>query len=101
LTTTTAHDDNQAAHDAAEDLGGQVFDFLAIDLDMVPADTAGLRQAAVDCLFASKKLNTRSRTVTAARTLALATIAYCDNPSPESHRDVSRWSRKYEELRLR
>jgi hypothetical protein len=100
LTTTISRDDNQAAHDAAEDLGGQVFDFLAIDLDMVPADTADLRQAAVDCLFASKKLNTRSRTVTAARALALAVLGYSDHPSPETYRDLCRWSRKFEQLRL-
>jgi hypothetical protein len=92
---------NDDAHRAADDLATAVWDFLCIPVDHLPGDTADLRQAAVGCLFASKKLNTRSRTVTAARTLALAVIAYTDHPSPETYRDLSRWSRKYEELRLR
>jgi hypothetical protein len=99
--TTTATDDNQAAHDAADELGLQVFDFLGIDLDMLPADTTELRNAATACLFSSRKLNTRSRLVTAGRALALSVIAYADSPGPVSYRDLCRWSRKFEQLRLR
>jgi hypothetical protein len=98
--TTTATDDNDAAHRAADELGLQVFDFLGIALDMLPTDTTELRSAATACLFSSRKLNTRSRTVTAARALALSVIAYVDNPGQESYRDLSRWSRKLEQLRL-
>jgi hypothetical protein len=99
--TTLAHDDNDAAHRAADELGLQVFDFLGIDLDMVPADTSELRSAATACLFSSRKLNTRSRLVTAGRALALAVLGYSDHPSPETYRDLCRWSRKFEQLRLR
>lgn len=98
---TTAIDDNQAAHRAAEELALAVWDYMGPPPDLRPVDTAELRSAAVDCLFASKKLNTRSRLVTAARTLALAVIAYADNSGTEAYRDMARWSRKYETLRIR
>jgi hypothetical protein len=91
---------NDDAYRAADDLATAVWDFLCIPVDHLPGDTTHLRQAAVDCLFASKKLNTRSRTVTAARALALAVLGYSDHPSPETYRDLCRWSRKFEQLRL-
>jgi hypothetical protein len=97
--TTIARDDNDA-HRAADELGLQVFDFLGIALDMLPTDTTELRSAATACLFTSRKVNTRSRLVTAGRALALSVIAYADNPGPVSYRDMCRWSRKFEQLRL-
>ena len=98
MTTTLATEDNDA-HNAAEDLAGRVFDFLAIA--PLPVNTDDLRQAAVHALFSSRKQRTRSRLVSAGRALALSVIQYADsNGDPQAYRDVVRASKKYETLRL-